>query len=58
MCYDNSQEVNVMEDKIIEREEPQEYHRPVWQRIVAVIGLIVVLVGFLLYCYQIANGGM
>ena len=47
-----------MEDELIETEETTTYTRPAWQRIVAVIGLIVVLVGFLLYCYQIANGGI
>ena len=47
-----------MEDEIITTEKTEVYQRPVWQRVVAVIGIIVILVGFLLYCWQIANGGI
>ena len=46
-----------MNDTIPE-EETQSYTRPAWQRIGAMIAVIIMLLGFLLYCYQIANGGM
>ena len=51
-----------MEDIIPEEEEiveeTQSYTRPAWQRIGAIIAAIVMLLGFLVYCYHIANGGI
>ena len=32
--------------------------RPKWQIVAAWVGIAIVAVGFLLYCWQIANGGM
>ena len=32
--------------------------RPKWQIVAAWIGIAIVAVGFILYCWQIANGGM
>ena len=32
--------------------------RPKWQIVAAWIGVAVVAVGFILYCWQIANGGL
>ena len=32
--------------------------RPKWQIVAAWIGVAIVAVGFILYCWQIANGGM
>ena len=32
--------------------------RPKWQIIAAWVGIAIVGIGFLLYCWQIANGGM
>lgn len=32
--------------------------RPKWQIIAAWLGVAIVAVGFVLYCWQIANGGM
>ena len=31
--------------------------RPKWQIIAAWVGIAIVAVGFILYCWQIANGG-
>ncbi len=32
--------------------------RPKWQIVAAWVGVAIVAVAFLLYCYQIANGGI
>ena len=32
--------------------------RPKWQIVAAWVGIAIVVVGFVLYCWQIANGGM
>ena len=32
--------------------------RPKWQIVAAWIGIAIVAVGFILYCWQIANGGV
>ena len=32
--------------------------RPKWQIVAAWIGIAIVAVGFILYCWQIANGGL
>ena len=32
--------------------------RPKWQIIAAWVGISIVAIGFLLYCWQIANGGL
>ena len=32
--------------------------RPKWQIVAAWVGIAIVGIGFLLYCWQIANGGM
>ena len=32
--------------------------RPKWQIVAAWLGIAVVAVGFILYCWQIANGGL
>ena len=32
--------------------------RPKWQIVAAWVGIAVVAVGFILYCWQIANGGL
>lgn len=41
-----------------EQEEQEHYvPRPAWQVWAARIGVVIVIVAFLLYCYQIAMGG-
>ena len=32
--------------------------RPKWQIVAAWVGIAIVAVGFILYCWQIANGGV
>ena len=32
--------------------------RPKWQIVAACVGIAIVAVGFMLYCWQIANGGL
>ena len=32
--------------------------RPKWQIVAAWVGIAIVAVGFILYCWQIANGGL
>ena len=32
--------------------------RPKWQIVAAWVGIAIVAVGFVLYCWQIANGGL
>ena len=32
--------------------------RPKWQIVAAWVGIAIVAVGFMLYCWQIANGGL
>lgn len=44
------------ENRIPEEETP--VSRPRWQVWLAGIAALVVFVGFLLYCWQIAHGGM
>ena len=48
------------EQNIHEEEQTREVYvpRPMWQRVCAIIGVIILVVGFLLYCWQIAHGGM
>jgi hypothetical protein len=57
------------ENKDLEQVSPEEMNaevlkkdsytpRPKWQIIAAWIGIAIVGIGFLLYCWQIANGGM
>lgn len=39
--------------------QPDTYRpRPKWQIVAAWVGIAIVAVGFLLYCYHIATGGM
>ena len=49
-----------MEEKNIPAEEEQGGYqpRPRWQVWCARIGVVIMIVAFLLYCYQIATGGM
>ena len=52
-------EVNEMEEEIIITEETEERSpRPRWQVWCARIGVVIVIVAFLLYCWQIAHGGI
>lgn len=41
-----------------EMEKPAYQPRPVWQRVLAWIGLVIVVVSVILYYIHIANGGM
>lgn len=58
-------EENIPEENIPEEPEgqmqqpqPEPYRpRPVWQVWGARIGVVIMIVAFLLYCYQIATGG-
>ena len=45
------------ENKLPEEEKPVAASRPAWQRWAAGIGVIVIVLAFLLYCFHIANGG-
>ena len=56
------------ENKELEQVSPEEMNaevlqkdtyvpRPKWQIIAAWVGVAIVAVGFILYCWQIANGG-
>ena len=53
-----------MEEKdiVLEEETTEEKStyvpRPAWQVWCARIGVVIMIVAFLLYCYQIATGGM
>ncbi len=48
-----------MDEERVELEEQSSYQpRPRWQICLAWIGAGIVLLGFLLYCWQIANGGL
>ena len=50
-----------MEEEILEQmhEEPEQYRpRPAWQVWAARLGVVIVIVAFLLYCYHIARGGL
>ena len=58
MCYHSFQEVSNMEEQNVQASNAGSSRRPAWQRIVAVIGILVILIGFLAYCWQIANGGI
>ena len=45
-------------EEILEN-EPEVYKpRPKWQLICAWIGIAIMIVSFILYCWQIAGGGM
>lgn len=57
------------ENKEMEQVSPEEMNtevlkqdsytpRPKWQIVAAWVGVAMVAVGFVLYCWQIANGGM
>ena len=59
MCYDKKQEVIQMEEQNIHEEQKESYQpRPAWQVWLARIGVVLMLVGFVLYCWHIANGGI
>ncbi len=48
-----------MEEERVEMEEQEAYRpRPAWQVWLARIGAAIVFVAFLLYCWQIARGGL
>ena len=48
-----------MDEKNLPEEEQKTYiPRPAWQVWSARIGVIVVIIAFLLYCYMIATGGV
>ena len=58
MCYDICQEVIRMDEQDIITEEKQNSQpRPKWQVWCARIGVVIMIVSFLLYCWQIAAGG-
>ncbi len=43
----------------IQPEEKEQYRpRPAWQVWAARVGVVIVIIAFLLYCWQIANGGL
>ena len=57
------------ENKELEQVSPEEMNaevlkkdaytpRPKWQIVAAWVGIAVVAIGFILYCLQIANGGL
>ena len=51
--------VQDMENQPVEEQTSPVYQpRPAWQRIAAWIGLGIVIVGVILYYYQIARGGL
>lgn len=45
-------------DDIVAEEESGYTPRPAWQVWGARIGVVIMIVAFLLYCYQIATGGL
>ncbi len=45
-------------EETAEVEKPQYRPRPRWQIVAAWVGVAIVAIGFLLYCYHIATGGM
>lgn len=48
-----------MDEQNMEFEETESYHpRPLWQRLCAILAVLLLIIGFLLYCYHIANGGI
>lgn len=47
-----------MEEDRKEVQAPQYKPRPKWQIILAWVGVGIMVVSFLLYCVQIANGGL
>lgn len=48
-----------MEEKNLQEQETSVYEpRPTWQRVLAWIGVGIVVVGVILYYYHIARGGM
>jgi len=52
-----------MEEEIIPTEEAAEERpvytpRPKWQIVAAWIGIAIMVIGFVLYCLQIAGGGL
>lgn len=47
-----------LQDTVQEQESPVYQPRPTWQRVLAWIGLGIVLIGVVLYYYHIARGGM
>ncbi len=51
------QDIVEQEQNIPEEEKEVYVPRPKWQIIGAWIGVAIMVVGFLLYCYQIATGG-
>ena len=53
------EEQNIQQEENIVETEKEAYHpRPAYQVWAARIGLVIVIVAFLLYCYNIATGGM
>ena len=53
------EEQNIHEEELMQEPEKQGYvPRPAWQVWAARIGAAIVFAAFLLYCWQIANGGI
>ena len=46
------------QEEIFETESEGYKPRPKWQIVCAWIGIVIVIVAFVLYCWQIATGGM
>ena len=46
------------QQNIPQEEQPKAADRPVWQRIGALVCVVIMVVGFALYCWHIANGGI
>ena len=46
------------QEEIIETESEGYKPRPKWQLVCAWIGIVIMIVSFVLYCWQIATGGM
>ena len=48
------------ENQELLQEQPREVYkpRPKWQLVCAWIGIVIMVVSFILYCWQIATGGM
>ena len=51
-------EQNIHDEKVLPEEQREVYvPRPMWQIVCAWIGVSIVAIGFVLYCWQIATAG-
>ena len=52
------EEQNIFDQEMPEQEEKVYHPRPAYQIWLARIGVVIMILAFLAYCYQIATGGM